>query len=278
MNKFGKTIYRIGIAFLIIGLVIAIIGVAFGGNIVNNIKFGDAEDYTDITSIQIEYDAGELAILEGDTFRIDAKNVYKDGFESTVDNGVWTIKNKFLKSKYWFGIFPFNGFNWGDNATKVTVYIPDSVLLEKCKMQLGAGKVSVDNLNADNFELKIGAGEANIDNLNTGKLDINVGAGKVAIKNLTAKDAILECGAGSINIDGEITGDSALKNGVGDIRLILKGSITDYDYRIKVGLGSAKINDKNYSGTSDTTLNNPGSNGKFEIDCVLGEVTLQINE
>lgn len=262
MNKFGKTIYRIGIAFLIIGLVITIIGAAFGGNIVNNIKFGDtdfAESYTDVTSIQIEYDAGQLYILKGDSFRIDAKNVYKDGFTSSVEDGVWTIKNKFMKSKYWFGIFPFNGLNWGDNATKVTIYIPEGILLEKCDLELGAGKVSIDNLNTDNLGVKVGAGE-------------------VTVKNLNAKDTSLECGAGSIKIEGAITGDSIVKNGAGDIRLDLKGLIEDYDYRIKVGLGSAKVNDKSYSGSSDTNVKNPGSTGNFEIDCGVGQVVLLINE
>ncbi len=262
MNVFKKSIVYSAVGLIVIGLTAIIIGAAFGGT-VRNFRFGDttdiSEDYTDIKSINVEHSAGTLYIKTGDSFKIEGRDVFKDYFKSEVKDGVWYISDSSERAG-WFGSnFQINFGRWRTTHSTVTIYIPEGFILDDSEIKLGAGKIEVDELNTENFTIKVGAGD-------------------VTINKLSAETANIECGVGSIKINGEILGDSKIEAGVGSISLNLSGLYTDYNYKVKVGLGSASINDNKYDGTTDTSITNPDSKATFDIEVGLGEVSIEIEE
>jgi hypothetical protein len=254
MRIFGKIAMLVGSLLIIVGVILGILAFAFGGRFYHSdIVTGDRIDvdtsYEDVTSIVIDYRAGSLEIKEGDSFRIVAKNVPENQFKSSVENGVWTITDK--KNTVWSFL---NNINLDETQT-VTIYIPESVLLEDFDLEIGAGKVSVDLLDAK-------------------QLKVSVGAGEVVLTDITAEDMILNCGVGSIQMNGEISHDSMVECGVGDINLLLTGDADAYDYDINVGLGSTRINGETFSGVADKQITHESSVGTFTLDCGVGEIDL----
>jgi len=268
MSIFRKFMIFIGSGLIIIGVILAIVGFAFGGRLsINSCIIGHNSDdgtvqagerinvttaYEEVKSIVIDYRVGAIYIKEGDEFKIVAENVSKDRFESSVTDGVWTVSDK-KGGAYSL----FNHFNLGANDSTVTLYVPKNSRLTDCNFEIGAGKIDVDQLDTKNFTIKVGAGE-------------------VVVKNLTTEEATLDCGVGSIKVDGEIRGDSTIKCGIGAIALSLKGDPDDYNYNIKVGLGKTNINGTVYSGISDKQITHDNAAGTFKLDCGIGAIDLTI--
>lgn len=257
MNIFRKTAIFIACGLIIIGLAMTVAGIVFGGKLSvtdpkDDIDF--SKEYTNITSISINYSAGNIVVKDGETFSIDAKNVNNKTFSSTVENGVWTITDKYRHTfDFW------NRFHFGPENSTVTITIPKDILVEKFQFEIGAGKVEIESLRTKDFIAKVGAGEA-------------------VIHNLAAANTNLDCGVGNIEVDGEITGDSIVNCGVGNIDLILKGDPAAYDYDIEVGLGTTTVNGDHYTGGVDKTVKNDNSTGSFKLDCGVGEINLTVTK
>lgn len=257
MNIFRKVLIFIGSGLVIIGLIIAIMAFSFGGRIHNTFT-GERIDidttYEDVESISINCRVGTLSIKEGDEFKIVAENVLKEQFESKLSDGAWTISDK-KSSVFNF----FDNINFNEKDSTITIYIPKDVTLKACSFELGAGKIEADLLDTESFNLKIGAGE-------------------VIVKNLVAKNTTFDCGAGSIKVDGAISGESKINCGVGQISVSLIGDPDAYNYSVKVGLGTTKINGDSYSGISDKKITNDNATGSFTLDCGIGEIDLTIKQ
>ncbi|MHB1452979.1 MAG: DUF4097 family beta strand repeat-containing protein [Saccharofermentanales bacterium] len=257
-----KAFINIAIGLVLIGLALMIAGWAFGGRIFDFDMGGTSDatyDYQGIESIDIDIDAGTLLIRSGDKFRVETENVYISSFDHALKDGVLTITYKISKTSFDIRNFHFGYFPWTNPKSVITVYLPEDTHLDSSKLTIGAGRIEVDSLDTDTIHIKVGAGEA-------------------TFADLKAQDADLDCGVGKIQITGEIAGDSIVKCGVGQISMDLKGDPEDYDYKVKVGLGSTQINDDTYSGSTDKTETNDGATGSFDLDCGVGEIKLHIAE
>ena len=92
---------------------------------------------TDITSLDIEVKYTNLIIKNGDTFYYETNNdniIYKENHN--------TIKIE-EKGKWLFS----------DTESNLIIYIPENFDLNKINIEAGAGKVEIENLNADNLDL-----------------------------------------------------------------------------------------------------------------------------
>lgn len=257
-----KALINIAVGLVLIGLALMIAGWSFGGRLFDFDMGGTSDatyDYQNIESLDIDIDAGTLLIRSGEKFRVVTKNVYISSFNHSLKDGVLTITYKITRTSFDVRNFHFGYFPWTNPKSVITVYLPEGTHLDSSKLTIGAGKIEMDSLD-------------------TGTIHIKVGAGEVTVADLKAQDANLDCGVGNIQITGEITGDSIVKCGVGQISLDLKGDPKDYDYKVKVGLGSTQINDDTFSGSTDKTETNDGATGSFDLDCGVGEIKIYITE
>lgn len=260
MRPFRRVMLRLAIGGAVIVLAIVVLTSVFSGGVLADIGLLPKSErvdlhftYDDVQSLSVDSGAGTLRIKPGDTFEVTAKNVHKNEFTSTVTDGVWHIRSRTPRGIF----FPNIGIRSDGADNTITVTLPRDAVLKSCALTLGAGTLTVDALG-------------------TGTLTVKVGAGEAVIRNLTAATVSADNGAGSIRIDGAITGNTAIKCGVGSVTMNLIGRYEDYDYSVKVGVGSAKINDLTFAATTSRTINHPGAVGAFDINCGVGEVIVNL--
>ncbi|WP_455717541.1 DUF4097 family beta strand repeat-containing protein [Anaerosporobacter sp.] len=280
MSLFTKNCLRISGIALVLGVVFISIALVGGADIngVNRKDYvydfdSEYNDY-DITSIKIDLSIANLEIKRGNTFAIDANNMNKETFNCFVDGNIWTIKDDEESDFKIFGhIVPLFSLDSTDEKYSVTIYIPDDFQPENLEIEIGAGRVDLCDMVADNIDFDLGAGELVANELVAKKgSKVQVGAGQVVIKDLTTKDATFDCGVGEIKVKGDIRGDSKVDCGVGNVLISLKEPENRYDFSLSCGIGNVKINGNNYSFTSDSNIYGSDAEYDFSIDCGVGNV------
>ena len=247
----------IGAAFIVLGVILSITAAALGAEIFspwkNNgfplITDSDTpdinEEYQEITSLDFEFEYSSVTIETGDKFSIEAYNV-RNKLKTSEINGKWTIREN-------------DRFNWwipfGYKASTVKITLPEEFIAQKCKIEVGAGKLTADMLSAAELELDLGAGD-------------------MKIKNFQAEDIDADVGAGNLNLTGDITRKGDFNAGAANISLMLKGNQKDFDYDIELGLGNISVGDKRYSGIADKKINNDAQK-KISLECGVGNIDVK---
>ncbi len=262
-DKLVKTFSILLGIFLIIVICSCILGVirAIVGFIPSTLPNDDKENvyvtYDHIKEIKVDLKSTNLNILRGSSFKIEKEDIKKDTIKIDTKGNSLIIREKNTSL-----------FNTEDKL--LTIYIPEDLELRFLEIDLGAGKLDMDNITAREFELDEGAGTINITNSKFDKTSISGGAGKMEIKNSTLKDLELETGVGSTYISGSILGKSEIECGVGSINLDLDNSQDDYTLLVEKGLGSIKINGDDVSsgtkGHGTNSLSIEGGVGSINID------------
>ena len=120
--------------------------------------------------------------------------------------------------------------------------------------------------------MELGAGETIIEKLNvTNDCKIESGAGKVSILSGNINDLNLDMGIGEFNVTSSITGDSKINAGIGSLVLNIQGSKENYTIKADKGLGSIKIDGKETVddvryGSGINTIKIDGGIGSIKID------------
>ena len=152
------------------------------------------------------------------------------------------------------------------------IYIPETTEFEKVKMNAGAGKITIENLNTQNLSFELGAGEAKIEEIKISQeCKIEGGAGKLDIENGTINDLELDMGIGEIDLTAMLTGKNEINAGIGNLNIDLKGNEEDYKIQTNKGIGTVKINGKEMSdgekyGNGETHIGIDGGIGNIRID------------
>ncbi len=254
MKKSTNVILFFSLAFIIVGIIMIVVALLLGAEF-NNYKLSDFNQVYEenINTININVEAGEVIIKESDSFKIEASDIVENKFKSEVINNTWEIEH--LQFSHFFN-FLSNSFSLN---SKIIIYIPEDITMDKFTIDLGAGKGEIENLNAKDIKINVGAGSLDIDNLYSEKSNI-------------------DCGVGDININGIMLGYNKIDNGVGSVNLNLIGNEKDYNYRYDIGIGEVKINDTTHTkGSSGDYLNNNAIND-FDIDCGVGSIKINIKE
>lgn len=124
----------------------------------------------------------------------------------------------------------------------------------------------------EDVSLEVGAGQLSIESINAGCLDLNVSAGRAVVKQFEVKDLNVDCGAGEAKLSGTVTRNSEIECGVGRIELALTDGQNDYDYELDCGIGQLKVGNDSYTGLSNKRHIDNGTGKKMEIDCGIGEI------
>lgn len=305
MRAFYKLCAKLAVALIGIGIILTIIGIMNGGNsnrlnigpvhLKPKLNFKNSElsstsntedkevvisEVEDIHSIDIDIDYGDVVIQEGKAFQIYTNSNNSKDLKVKQENGIWKIESD---KEYNFNIFGISIGNHGishHNSGRITIVIPKDYRAKKIKMELGAGKVTADQLRADNISLDVGAGTLRVDTLYAYEsANMIVGAGEIYVDIIEAMNADIDCGVGSIKVDnGSLAGKNRIQCGVGNVELRLSGNQEDYNYYVDSGIGNVIINEEKYSMTSSTKRTNDSSTSEFDIECGVGNVNIQIRE
>ena len=124
---------------------------------------------------------------------------------------------------------------------EITVSYPKNVRFKETSIEVAAGTVTMcDEFRTDDLDVSVAAGEFT----NTGK-----------INNLE-----VDCGIG--NVDLGILGKEA-----------------DYNYQISCSAGNVDIGDSSYSGVGhNKNITNPNAKGNMNLDCGVGNITVDFEK
>ena len=100
----------------------------------------------------------------------------------------------------------------------------------------------------EELELDNEAGEIYVADAEAAEFSLNVGAGQAVIDSFTAQQAELGCGAGQITAEGTVLNEGDIECGVGEVALTLSGSETDYAYNIDCVIGEVTVGGRSFSG------------------------------
>ena len=287
MKSWWRIMLGIGFACIGIGIVFGMFGFAISRGQAaeyrdNSFRFSDTVE--GVTSIDLDVNFSKIEIMTGNEFTVEVRNMAKDGFVSYVENGIWHLEDDYDKenSINLFGFqIPVNwnlGFNYAD-APSILVTIPDDFRAENFDLMVGAGELTMEELNAINCDIIVGAGSMKVQQLNaTNTATLEVGAGELVVSNLETLHADFNCGFGSMRVQGLVLGDLSADCGMGEIQMDLIGDEDAYNYYINCGLGNVGINNDNFSFIASRTIRNENAIGSFDLNCGMGSIDVEIRQ
>lgn len=255
----------IGLALFIIVTIISLImyGIISIGNIFDvsdNIIKGELKDLKvseNIDAIDMEIIGANIIIKEGTTLKIETNNKY---IKTKEKNNLLSI----IETKH-------NLINNSNNSDLI-IYVPSNHIFNNIFIENGAGKIEVEKLHTKKINLDLGAGKVNIQNLTVNNnAEINGGAGEIIITNGNINNLDIDMGIGKLTLTSTITGNNDIDAGIGDIELNLIGTTDDYKIILDKGIGNATLNEENiknstYYGNGSNIVDISGGIGSIKIN------------
>lgn len=265
MSSIQKIIKYLTFAFALFLALSIISALAYGLSFVGSM-FDNDKQSSDLKELKINNSAlildidvssSNINIKQGNTLKVETNDKY-----------IYTnqYKNKlYIKEK------KHNLFNKNDD-NKLIVYVPEDFIFDLVIIKTGASKLNISELNTKKLNLDLGAGKVKINNLNvTSSATIVGGAGEIVIEDSFINSLDLDMGAGKLSLNSKLTGNSEVDAGIGKVDLLLIGSLNDYSIELDKGIGSASINNSNMEndkiyGTGINKIDIDGGIGSINID------------
>lgn len=168
----------------------------------------------------------------------------------------------------------------GYKGAKILVHVPKQAVFSDVTMKVGAAdvKMNVADLTCENLTLDVGAGNFEADGFTVNQtLNASIGAGNLEMDGGIYQNVEMNCGVGNLEFAGTVNGNLTGECGMGNVTLDLKGTETDYDYKLACGMGQIVINGTTYSAISgNKTITNENIIGTIDLDCGMGQITCDI--
>lgn len=272
--KYGAIVFAIYLCVLIIGMIVsaitAIFGITLGLEMFENSKSTEPmltkweQEYTNITTLDIDLSVCKLDIKKGDRLKVDVSNV-SDQFKCEAEGDKLKIKDENLNK---------NMFNTLDYKPEVTLYIPETMEFEEINIETGVNETNIESLKADRVNLKMGVGKYQVNFLSARYAKIEAGAGEAEIKHAEIEELKLDGGIGKLVLTSKITQKADIDSGVGKMELNLIGLITDYKIKAETGLGNFTIDGQRVK--DNQTLGN--GNTTIKIEAGVGETVVNFQK
>ena len=267
MNVFQKIVKYLAMAFALFLVFSIVAGIASGLLAIANI-FSNSDNYERIDYVKQFKIDGEVKILNVDISNSNILIKVGNSFKIETSNDYISFKQD--SNKIYIREKKHNWFNNDNN--QLIIYIPQDMIFDVVDISNGAGKLKVEKLSSEILTLELGAGKVNIDNLTVyDSTSIDGGLGEVIIRKSNLNNLDLDMGVGKFSLTVGLSGNSKINQGVGSIDLNLVGSKDDYKIHIDKGLGAATINgnnvkdDENY-GNGINKINIDGGVGSINVD------------
>lgn len=158
-----------------------------------------------------------------------------------------------------------------NNKGDLILYLPENSQFKTVKIQAKAGKIQIENLVTDSLSLELGAGETSIQRLNVSEnCKIESGAGKVSLLDGRITNLDLDLGVGKFELTSSLLGSNKINAGIGSLELNLLGNKKDYLIKADKGIGTihvdkAVVSDDSTIGTGENTIKIDGGIGNIDV-------------
>lgn len=189
-----------------------------------------SSEVKEVSTLKIDLACTNLDIKTGDKFKVETNNS-KITFEEK--DGSVKIKEE---NRNWL--------NNNNSESNLIIYIPEDMIdIDETKIETGAGKINIENLNSQGLYLELGAGDVYIENvIATGETKIDGGVGKTELKSCEINNLKANLGMGEFIFNGKLTGKSEIDSGVGAINIDLMNNRKNYTIDVRKGLGDVTLN------------------------------------
>lgn len=233
---------------------------------------GDVDMYSvgsDVDRIDIELGGYILDTVysEDDNYYISTYNV--DKIQCYAENGV--LKLKAVNSNPHWGMG-----NIGER--QITLSIPKDRYIDSLELELGAGLVTLNGINAGEVSLEVGAGQIFVNNVRAEELEVSVGAGQVELGGVAVDKLDAEIGMGELAGSVDIRKSADLECSMGNMELTFKGSQQDFNYQLEVAAGNIEVGRNSYSGLANEQKINNGADKDLTIECSMGNITIEFED
>lgn len=200
-----------------------------------------------------------------DSFYLEAQNVGK--LQCFVEEGTLYVKS-ITSSRRWSQ--PKN--------SKITLYVPDSCSFEKADIELGAGTLKFDELNAKQAFLEVGAGQIEISRAEVQELEANVGLGRIVLQDMNIVSLEAEIGMGELEARGAVTKKADVTCSMGNVQMTIDGREEDFNYKLEGGMGNMDVGGMSHGGLGfERTVDN-GADKEMALECAMGNVNVEFSE
>ena len=167
--------------------------------------------------IETQVAVGDVLIRQGTEFQIEVT------FEGTVRGDPYRIEYEVTDGALNIVSFPkYCNDDGGDCSGQVLVTVPEDIALEKIKIGLGLGDVTLCELSVDEAELETGVGDLSVIDTAAGEVELNTGVGDVKISGIPAAAMELSTGVGNVTAKLDCTPEECswmLNSGVGSVQV-----------------------------------------------------------
>lgn len=167
--------------------------------------------------IETQVAVGDVLIRQGTEFQIEVT------FEGTVRGDPYRIEYEVTDGTLNIVSFPKqHNDDDGDCSGQVLVTVPEDIALEKIKIGLGLGDVTLCELSVDEAELETGVGDLSVIDTAAGEVELNTGVGDVKISGIPAAAMELSTGVGNVTAKLDCTPEECswmLNSGVGSVQV-----------------------------------------------------------
>ncbi|MDF2484878.1 MAG: hypothetical protein K0R46_1046 [Herbinix sp.] len=285
MKTFVKIWLGIALIAIGIGVAVLVIAIASGASFEDVPTFSYEESYSEAKGLDMEIQYGEVKIVQGDTFKIDAVRLPEDGLESYVnEDGTWIIRQDTDRDDNFVDFFGFhlstrNIFRWNDNFTpRITITLPEDFVADNMSIVIKAGDVEADVIRATTGDFNLAAGRLVVKMLEVSQeSSYEIGAGQMTLSNVKVNNITVDCGVGDVRIEGDVTGESDISCDVGKVELDLDRDEDDYSYDISASIGNVSIDNNSYHNISNRVINNDNAENDLSLICEIGKISVDFN-
>ena len=199
----------------------------------------------------------------GERFRVEADGMRK--FQGYVEGGTMEIR----------GTSKVNSNSDGNLGGSICLYVPEGYYFENTSLDLGAGSLSVEELQTGALEANVGAGKMTFEKLEADQAELDCGAGQMTVEELSSRVAEVSVGMGSVRLNGDVTERLDGECSMGELKLTLAGTQTDFNYDLSCGMGELKVGDDSYNGLAQEKQINNNASKNMELECAMGSVVVE---
>lgn len=156
----------------------------------------------------------------------------------------------------------------------VVLQIPEDVALREVDLELGAGDIEIECLEAEEISMDGGAGALTAKRLiATQQFEAELGVGDFSIQEAQFGQADIDCGVGRLEIKScQLNGNAKISGGVGDVEIGLVGQKNDFNYELSCGVGELDVfGDSYHSLGKDKEIDNDAPY-TLSLECGMGRI------
>lgn len=166
------------------------------------------------------------------------------------------------------------GISWLKDA-RVVLYLPEEYEFGEVEVDMGAGEMKFDRLEAEEASLEVGAGRIVLNEVYARNLEISVGAGQIELKEMTVGHLDAEVGMGEFLAKGVISGSVEAECSMGNIEMEIEGRKEDFNYHLEGSMGNIDLDRESFGGFAEERDIDNHAEKTMQVECSMGNISIR---